>query len=180
MVEHDESGTNESNMAPSSRQRATTRLEIRRARKSDQFLRSAPCAQRVRRLSRRTDLLTQALQPQESRASLVLAYERYSLAQINNYLTTVPTLAMRNGDFSGLINTSGVLQQLYDHTTTYDSGTSPCNGGAANHFCRTPFASNQIPIARRTHDQMLQQRLRPPPPPTTGPATLTGPHPPFR
>ncbi len=31
---------------------------------------------------------------------------------------TVPTVAMRNGDFSGLINSAGILQQLYDPATT--------------------------------------------------------------
>ncbi len=35
------------------------------------------------------------------------AWERFSLRQSSNELTTVPTVAMRNGDFSGLINGSG-------------------------------------------------------------------------
>ena len=42
----------------------------------------------------------------------------------------VPTMAMRTGDFSGLINSAGVLQQLYDPNTTQS---------AANNYARTPF-----------------------------------------
>jgi len=81
------------------------------------------------------------------------AYERYSLAQQAAELVTVPTSAMRGGDFSGLVNTSGVLQQLYDPATTANSAN--CNGsGSPNPACRSPFpvsstgAPNQIPIGR--------------------------------
>ncbi|MDQ6675851.1 MAG: carboxypeptidase-like regulatory domain-containing protein [Acidobacteriota bacterium] len=65
------------------------------------------------------------------------AYERFSLRQASNELVTVPTVAMRNGDFSGLINGAGVLQVLYDPNTT-QPGT----------LQRTPFRNNQIPISR--------------------------------
>lgn len=75
------------------------------------------------------------------------AFERYSLAQKASYVLTVPTTAMRGGDFSGLTNSSGVLQQLYDPATTTNS--TNCNGtGKANPYCRTPFANNQIPTGR--------------------------------
>jgi hypothetical protein len=75
------------------------------------------------------------------------AYERYSLAQITNELVSVPTQAMKSGDFSGLVNSSGVLQQLYDPATTAPS--TNCNGtGVANQYCRAPFLNNQIPISR--------------------------------
>jgi hypothetical protein len=67
------------------------------------------------------------------------AYERFSLRQAANELVSVPTLAMRNGDFSGLINSSGVLQQLYDPNST-QAGT----------LQRTPFLNNQIPISRES------------------------------
>ena len=46
---------------------------------------------------------------------------------------------MRTGDFSGLVNSAGVLQQLYDPATTQS---------AANNYARLPFANNQIPISR--------------------------------
>lgn len=80
------------------------------------------------------------------------AYERYSLAQTSYELGTVTTQAMRNGDFSGLVNKSGVLQQLYDPASTIASAN--CNGAGANSWCRTPFptsaagAPNQIPLGR--------------------------------
>lgn len=49
------------------------------------------------------------------------AYERYSLSQASNTPMSVPTAAMRSGDFSGLINSAGQLQTLYDpQTTTYN------------------------------------------------------------
>src|SRR5439155_20086912 len=65
------------------------------------------------------------------------AYERFSLRQAANELVTVPTAAMRNGDFSGLVNGAGILQQLYDPNTT-QTGT----------LRRTPFRGNQIPLLR--------------------------------
>jgi hypothetical protein len=67
------------------------------------------------------------------------AYERFSLRQNANELVTVPTVAMRNGDFSGLVNSAGVLQQIYDPNTTQS---------AAANYARTPFPNNQIPITR--------------------------------
>src|SRR6202041_1994010 len=73
------------------------------------------------------------------------AYERYSEISTSYEAVTVPTPAMRSGDFSGLVNSAGVLQQLYDPQTTAPS--SNCNGtGVANQFCRTPFINNHIRI----------------------------------
>src|SRR5213082_261333 len=46
---------------------------------------------------------------------------------------------MRNGDFSGLVNSAGIPQQLYDPDSTQSS---------ANQYQRTPFSNNQIPISR--------------------------------
>jgi Carboxypeptidase regulatory-like domain len=83
------------------------------------------------------------------------AYERYSQISTSYEAVTVPTMAMRNGDFSGLVNSAGVLQQLYDPATTAPS--TNCNGThVANQFCRAPFGNgiagspgdNQIPISR--------------------------------
>ena len=51
-------------------------------------------------------------------------YERYSLASIAGETTSVPPTAWRNGDFSGMLSSSGVLQTLYDpNTTQYVGGT---------------------------------------------------------
>ncbi len=77
------------------------------------------------------------------------AYERYSLSQFASELVSVPTTAMRGGDFSGLINGNG-LQQLYDPATTTANAACPKPGGGTenNPYCRTPFTNNQIPIGR--------------------------------
>jgi hypothetical protein len=66
-----------------------------------------------------------------------VAFERFSLRQAANELVKVPTVAMRNGDFSGLVNGAGILQQLYD-----PNSTNPVT------YQRDPFANNQIPISR--------------------------------
>lgn len=84
------------------------------------------------------------------------AYERYSLAQTAYELGTVPTMAMRNGDWSGLVTKAGTLQQLYDPNSTIANPTcpTPTGGTANNKWCRTPFpvsaggAPNQIPLTR--------------------------------
>ena len=67
------------------------------------------------------------------------AFERFSIRQAANELVAVPTVAMRNGDFSGLINSAGVQQILYDPNTT-QAGT----------LQRTPFPNNQIPLSRES------------------------------
>jgi len=75
----------------------------------------------------------------KNKSFFFFAYERFSLRQNANELVTVPTLAMRNGDFSGLVNRAGILQRLYDPNST---------PGAADNYSRTPFLNNQIPISR--------------------------------
>ncbi|MBS1821742.1 MAG: carboxypeptidase regulatory-like domain-containing protein [Acidobacteria bacterium] len=82
------------------------------------------------------------------------AYERYSLASYTNGLANVPTTAMRQGDFSGLVNSSGVLQQLYDPATTQT--------GASN-YKRTPFTNNQIPMSRLAPMTKLLYAITPTP-----------------
>jgi hypothetical protein len=67
------------------------------------------------------------------------AYERYSRRQSSNELVTVPTVAMRSGDFSGLIDKAGIQQVIYDPNTT-QAGT----------YQRTPFPNNQIPTTRES------------------------------
>jgi len=73
----------------------------------------------------------------KNKSFFFFAYERYSLRSEQDELVTVPTQAMRNGDFSGLINSAGQLQVLYDSNTT-----NPVT------FQRQPFANNQIPMGR--------------------------------
>ncbi|MCA2964200.1 MAG: carboxypeptidase regulatory-like domain-containing protein [Acidobacteriaceae bacterium] len=74
-----------------------------------------------------------------NRSFFFFAYERFSLRRASQQLMYVPTVAMRNGDFSGLINNQGILQQLYDPNTTQ---------GAAMQYSRLPFSNNQIPLNR--------------------------------
>jgi hypothetical protein len=74
------------------------------------------------------------------------SYERFSLGQSTPEAAFVPTAAMRGGDFSGL-KPGGVLQQLYDPSTT---------GNAASNYQRQQFAgllngvptNNVIPLSR--------------------------------
>jgi len=73
----------------------------------------------------------------KNRSFFFFAYERFSNRQFANERENVPTQAMRNGDFSGLINSNGVYQQLYDGNTT-----NPVN------YQRQPFPNNQIPVSR--------------------------------
>jgi hypothetical protein len=73
----------------------------------------------------------------KNKSFFFFAYERFSLRQSANELVTVPTVPMRTGDFSGLINGAGIQQVLYDPNTT-QAGT----------LQRTPFPNNQIPINR--------------------------------
>jgi hypothetical protein len=56
---------------------------------------------------------------------------------------TVPTAAMRAGDFSGLIDGQGRRIQLYDPLTTRHTTI-----GTRNIAVRDPFINNQIPIGR--------------------------------
>lgn len=74
-----------------------------------------------------------------NRSFFFFAYERFSLRRASQQLMYVPTVAMRGGDFSGLVNNQGILQQLYDPNTTQ---------GAAMQYSRLPFSNNQIPLNR--------------------------------
>jgi hypothetical protein len=68
------------------------------------------------------------------------AYEAYKQAQGVTTSVSMPTEAMRNGDFSKLIDSLGRPTTLYDPNST----------GAAPTWSRTPFPNNQIPISRRS------------------------------
>lgn len=95
------------------------------------------------------------------------SYERYSLRSDSYENVRVPTMAMRQGDFSGLVNSSGILQQLYDPMTTASS--SNCDGtGAANQWCRQPFPTingkpNQIPADRESPTAKILMDITPVP-----------------
>ena len=99
------------------------------------------------------------------------AYERYSLAQTTSTLAKVPTLAMRQEDFSGLINKTGVLQKLFDPATTAPS--SKCSyTGKSNPYCRALFSNNQIPIGERSPMAKIYYDLVPQPTSDANPLVL--------
>lgn len=94
------------------------------------------------------------------------AYERYSLAEDSAQSETVPTAAMRKGDFSGLVNSAGVVQQLYDPLTTKNSAACaepvPDGGGTtSDKWCRTPFVNNQIPLSRESPTAKILNDITP-------------------
>ena len=96
-----------------------------------------------------------------------VAYERFSLVQDTVGTGTVPTAAMRMGDFSGLINKAGNLQVLYDPSTTANSTACAASPNAKtgkpgpNPYCRTPFPNNQIPISEISPLAALYYQLIP-------------------
>ena len=67
-------------------------------------------------------------------------------AQASDSGFTVPTMAMRQGDFSEAYNSAGVLQTIYDPSTTTNSPNCASTGGA-NPYCRTAFLGNKITTA---------------------------------
>jgi len=94
------------------------------------------------------------------------AYERYSLAQDSAQLETVPTQAMRTGDFSGLTNSAGIFQQLYDPLSTANSASCaepPADGGGttSDQWCRTAFSNNQIPGTRESPTAKILNDITP-------------------
>ncbi len=58
---------------------------------------------------------------------------------------TVPTLAMRNGDYSDLLRVDATRYQVYDPVSTRPDPARP------GHWVRTPFAGNIIPRSRMTN-----------------------------
>ena len=86
------------------------------------------------------------------------SYERYSLRSWAPLLVSVPTQAMKGGDFSGLKNSSGVLQQLYDPLTTATSGS--CNGRRCR-TANTGIAARLSQAVRRPSQPDPDHRLSP-------------------
>ena len=75
----------------------------------------------------------------------------------------MPTVAIRNGDFSGVVNSQGIRQVLYDPNTT-QPGT----------YQRTPFPNNQIPLSRES--PLAKALYAATPLPTTSDNPLTNPN----
>ncbi|MGH9659514.1 MAG: carboxypeptidase-like regulatory domain-containing protein, partial [Bryobacteraceae bacterium] len=66
------------------------------------------------------------------------SFEGYRLRRATTSSTNLPTAAMREGDFSGLIDGQGRLQRLHDPNTTTAT------------WQRTPFPNNSIPLTRQS------------------------------
>jgi hypothetical protein len=102
------------------------------------------------------------------------AYERYSLAQVAEQDSYVPTAAMRNGDFSGLVSSSNIREQLFDPNSTAANAACPepsVDGTATanNKYCRTPFGgsaslgttTNYIPSNRESPTAAVLNAITP-------------------
>ncbi len=68
-----------------------------------------------------------------------VTYEAYRNMSASTTNIDMPTLAMRQGDFSGLVDGSGRRYTVYDAWST----------GASPGWTRVPFPNNQIPAARQ-------------------------------
>jgi hypothetical protein len=105
------------------------------------------------------------------------AYERYSLAQLGYEQGDVPTTAMRNGDWSGLVNSSGVLQALYDPNTTQSAAKNWARQTFSSEFSEGPGSgpsncngdTNCIPITRISPLAQIIYAISPPPTNTQNP-----------
>ncbi len=64
------------------------------------------------------------------------SYQGTRIHSGNADISTLPTAAMRQGNFSGLVNASGQLIPIYNPATTAASGTT---------YVRTAYSSNTIP-----------------------------------
>ena len=75
-----------------------------------------------------------------NRTFFFTTYERLFQESASTFGTEMATSTMRQGDFSGLINSIGQPLTIYDPLTT----------GATPNYQRTPFPSNQIPVSRES------------------------------
>jgi hypothetical protein len=76
----------------------------------------------------------------KNRTFFFFAWEAYRYAFAQTASTSLHTMAMRQGDFSGLVASNGRAYTLYDPWST---GTSPT-------YTRAPYPSNQIPLTRES------------------------------
>lgn len=75
-----------------------------------------------------------------NRTFFFTSYEVNRIASSSTTSTTMPTMAMREGDFGGLIDNVGRKLTIYD----------PWSTGAGPSWIRTPFPNNQIPANRES------------------------------
>ncbi|MEK7754624.1 MAG: hypothetical protein AAB654_22050, partial [Acidobacteriota bacterium] len=87
----------------------------------------------------------------KNRSFFFAAYERYARRQYTTSSAALPTAAMRQGDFSGLIDGQGRRYTLYDPWSS------------TREWSRTPFPNNQIPIALRSSLAEYMYKIMPEP-----------------
>jgi hypothetical protein len=79
------------------------------------------------------------------------SWEGFRLRQGASYVYTVPTEAMRGGDFSNVRNAAGAMIPIYDPLTTCGRfSNAPCARDANGNevISRLPFSGNAIPATR--------------------------------
>ncbi len=122
----------------------------------------------------------------KSKSFFFFAYERYSLSSIAGENAYVFPQAWEQGNYSGLTNSSSVLQSLYDPNTTIANAACPVPNSASttdNPYCRTTFteeynegtsganpsvsncngATNCIPLSRLSPAAQEVYAISPPP-----------------
>jgi hypothetical protein len=82
-----------------------------------------------------------------------ISYEALRLVSASTYSTSMQTDAMRQGDYSGLVDSLGRLTTIYD----------PLSTGAAPTWIRTPFPGNTIPVNRESPDAKYLFSIMPEP-----------------
>jgi hypothetical protein len=86
------------------------------------------------------------------------SYEGFRLRQGASTLTSVPTPAMRAGDFSNLRGSTGALIPLYDPLTTCGVlGNAACANGQTT--LRSLFPNNMIPVSRMDPTAQILRNL---------------------
>jgi hypothetical protein len=108
-------------------------------RRQDYYEKAPPLVRNEYGASIGSPLYLPGLYNGRNRTFLFLAYEGYTRRQYATQSTSLPTAAMRQGDFSGMMDGSGRPYTIYDPWST-DSKT----------WQRVPFPNNRIPIARRS------------------------------
>ncbi len=95
----------------------------------------------------------------------LFAYQDIRQVQQDPFVTTVPTMAMRSGDFSQVLSSNGALQTIYDPLTTQCT-SSGCT--------RQAFSGNIIPADRINPIAKAVLAFIPPPNATGNPITGVG------
>jgi hypothetical protein len=96
------------------------------------------------------------------RTFFMFSYEQQYNAQGNPQIYSVPTMKMRNGDFSELLSLSTPIL-IYDPATAALRNTACATGSTGTTVCRTPFAGNIIPSNRINPAALAFLKLYPEP-----------------